>query len=173
MSCGSPGLSPGLYLEYSGSEGVEPPPFRDFGTQYYTYQSVLDFKVDGEWAIKTEPHPRFYTDTSGTVPIAVPAQIRHWWPMIYFLVFKSPEIGKTHIFRPGEPFVQITVVPANPTLDLVVMNEAEAAEREMQSRRIYASRQTLSAQTQWTSSTHTVFDGTYRRMAIAARAIKE
>jgi hypothetical protein len=48
------------------------------------------------------------------------------------------------------------------------MSEPEAAERELQSRRIYQSRSTLSAETQWTSATNTVFDGTYRHILGAA-----
>ena len=148
------------------------PPFRDFGGIYYTYQSLIDLKVDEGYAVKVETHPRFYTDATGTVPIAVPAVIRRWWPMIYFVVFKSPAEGQTHIFRPGEPFLQITIVAADEKLDLVEMPEEEAAERELQSRRIYASRSTLSAETQWTSSTDTVFDGTYRRIHGAARSLK-
>ena len=110
-------------------------------TEYYTYQILLDLKVEEGFAIKTEPHPRFYTDRSGTVPIAVPALLRHWWPMMYFMVFKSPDEGRTHIFRPGEPFMQVTIVPAEAEFELVPMSEEEAAEREMQGRRIYASRQ--------------------------------
>jgi hypothetical protein len=50
------------------------------------------------------------------------------------------------------------------------MSEEEAAEREMRGRRIHASRDTLSADTTWTSSTDTVFDGTYRHMLRAAKA---
>ena len=52
------------------------------------------------FAIRTEPHPRFYTDRTDTVPIAVPALVRNWWPMMFFTVFKSPAEGRTHIFRP-------------------------------------------------------------------------
>jgi hypothetical protein len=52
------------------------------------------------------------------------------------------------------------------------MPDAEAAERELQSRRIHASRRTLSAETEWTSSTNTVFDGTYRRLSGAARSTR-
>ena len=148
------------------------PPFRSFGREYYTYQILIDLKVEPGLAIKTETHPRFYTDTTGTVPIAVPAVLRHWWPMISFVVFKSPAEGQTHIFRPGEPFMLVTIVQADEKLDLVDMPEEEAAERELQSQRIYASRSTLSADTQWTSSTDTVFDGTYRRIAGAARSSK-
>ena len=72
------------------------PPFRSFGRDYYTYQLLLDLKVGKEWAVRTEPHPRFYTDTTDTVPIAVPALLRtEWWPMIAFMVFKAPPEGRT------------------------------------------------------------------------------
>jgi len=144
------------------------PPFRGFGKEYYTYQLLLDLKVGKEWAVRTEPHPRFYTDPTDTTPIAVPALIRRWWPMIFFLVFKSPAGGKTHIFRFGEPFAQILIVPEEATFDLVPMSDEEAAERELQSRRIFQSRSTLSAETEWTSATNTVFDGTYRHILGAA-----
>ena len=50
------------------------------------------------------------------------------------------------------------------------MSEEEAAERELQARRIHASRDTLSAETHWTSATNTVFDGTYRHIHRAAKA---
>jgi hypothetical protein len=38
------------------------PPFRAFGENYYTYQLLLDLKVDEDMAVRTEPHPRYYTD---------------------------------------------------------------------------------------------------------------
>ena len=148
--------------------GGEWPPFRTFGDLYYTYQASIDLKVEEGYAIRTEPHPRFFTDPTNTTPIAVPALLRRWWPMMYFLVFKAPHEGGVHVFRPGEPFVQILVVPEEAELDLVPMPEDEAAERELQSRRIYGSRSTLSADTEWTSATDTVFDGTYRHILGAA-----
>jgi hypothetical protein len=150
--------------------GIAMPPFRTFGEQYYTYQVLLDLKVEDGLAIRTEPHPRFYTDTTGTVPIAVPALLRRWWPMMNFMVFKSPGEGQTHVFKPGEPFAQILVIPAESEFEIIEMSEEEAAERELQSRRIHASRDTLSSETHWTSSTDTVFDGTYRHIHRAAKA---
>jgi hypothetical protein len=93
-------------------KGLEWPPFRTFGREYYTYQLLLDLKIGKEWAVRTEPHPRFYTDTTNTVLVAVPALPRtEWWPMISFVDFKSPAVGGTHIFRPGEPMLQILIVP--------------------------------------------------------------
>lgn len=162
---------------FDGDFGPEPesdqqwPPFRGFGAEYYTYQLLLDLKVGKEWAVRTEPHPRFYTDTTGTVPVAIPALLRtEWWPMISFVVFKAPAEGCTHIFRPGEPMLQILILPLIADFTLVPMNEEEAAEREMRGRRIHATRPTLGADTTWTSDTDTVFDGTYRHLLRAAKA---
>lgn len=163
-------------LVFSGDFGPNPgtdaewPPFRSFGEKFYTYQLLLDIKPEPGFALRMEPHPRFYTDRTATCPIAVPALVRNWWPMMNFMVFKSPGEGETHIFRPGEPMAQLLVIPAEPDYDLVPMSNEEAAERELQSRRIHASRDTLGLETRWISESNTVFDGTYRHIARAAKA---
>jgi hypothetical protein len=149
--------------------GIEWPPFRNFGEQFYTYQILLDLKVGDGFAIRTEPHPRFYTDPADSVPIAVPALLRNWWPMMSFILFKSPAEGRTHVFRPGEPFAQVIVIPEEADFELMEMDEEEAAQRELQGRRIHESRDTLGADSQWTSASDTVFDGTYRRILGAAK----
>ena len=151
--------------------GLNWPPFRPFGEAYYSYQIVLDLKVEPGWAIRIEPHPRYYADTSNTTPLAVPALIRtEWWPMMFFVIFKAPPEGVTHIFRQGEPFAGIIVIPAEPDLTLEPMGEEEAAERELRARRIRDNRDRLSEGTRWLSTTNTVFDGTYRHMLRAAKA---
>jgi hypothetical protein len=151
-------------------KGLQWPPFRTFGDKFYTYQILLDLKVEQGFAIRTEPHPRFYSDSTNSVPIAVPALLRNWWPMMFFIVFKSPPEGATHIFRPGEPFAQVIVVPEEANFVIEEMGEEECAERELQARRIHESRTTLSAETHWTSASNTVFDGTYRNILRAAKA---
>ena len=90
--------------------------------------------------------------------------------MLFFCVFKAPREGETHIFRCGEPMLQMLVVPAEPDIELVDMRVDEKGERELQARRIHESRTTLSADTKWTSASNTVFDGTYRFMMRAAKA---
>ena len=151
--------------------GILWPPFRAFGEGYYTYQLLLDLQVTEDMAVRTEPHPRFYTSETDDVPLAVPALLRtSWWPMISFVVFKAPPEGRTHVFRPGEPFMQMLFLPAEPEFELVAMNEAEAAERELRGRRIHASRPALAKDSTWTSDTDTVFDGTYRHLLRAAKA---
>jgi hypothetical protein len=152
-------------------DGRQWPPFRTFGEQYYTCQLLLDLKVEAGFAVKIEPHPRFYTDPTDSVPIAVPALLRNWWPMMFFVVFKSPAEGRTHIFRPDEPFAQFIVIPEKSEFELQPMGEEEAAERELQARRIYQSRATLAADSQWLSASNTVFDATYRRIHGAARQL--
>jgi len=152
-------------------DGLQWPPFRSFGEHYYTYQLLLDLEVPPDMAVRSEPHPRYYAAGVDDVPLAVPALLRtNWWPMISFVVFKAPPPGVTHVFRKGEPFMQMLFVPAEIQFDLVPMDEDEAAEREMRGRRIHASRDTLSKETEWTSSTDTVFDGTYRHILRAAKA---
>ncbi|QUD87966.1 hypothetical protein [Phenylobacterium montanum] len=147
------------------------PPFRPFGEGFYSYQILLDLKVPPGWAIRTEPHPRFYADATNTTPLAVPALIRsEWWPMVFFVIFKAPPKGSEHVFRQGEPFANILVIPAEPDLELEPMGEEEAAERELQARRLHASRDTLAEGSRWVSSTNTVFDGSYRHLLRAARA---
>lgn len=154
----------------SPDDGLQWPPFRAFGENYYTYQLLLDLKVDDAYAIRAEPHPRLYTDTRDDVPVAVPALIRtSWWPMLSFVVFKAPPPGVTHVFRPGEPFMQFLILPAEPQFELEEMEGEEAAERELRGRRIHATRETLGKDSTWVSATNTVFDGTYRRLHRAAK----
>ncbi len=150
--------------------GLSTPPFRSFGGRFYSYQLLLDLKPEPGFAVRTEPHPRFYTDTTGTVPLALPALIRDFWPMMNFCIFKTPAEGHTHVFRHGEPMLQLIVVPAEPDYELVPMGDEEAAERELQSRRVHASRDTLGKDTHWVSASNTVFDGTYRHILRAAKA---
>jgi len=151
------------------AEGRSWPPFRPFGEGYYTFQLLLDLKPEKGFATRVDPHPRYFTDSNNVTPLAVPAIIRNWWPMINFLVFKAPPEGGTHIFRPGEPMAQFSFIPEEPDFVLEAMTEEEAAERELQSRRIYESRSTLGADSQWLSNTNTVFDATYRRLHGAMR----
>ena len=164
-----------LLLEADWGEPVDPemmwPPFRSFGEDYYSYQLSLDLQVPPGWAVRTEPHPRYFTDPTNTTPLAVPALVRtEWWPMMFFCIFKAPPKGVTHVFRQGEPFMSLIVLPADPELDLQAMTEAEAAERELRARRIAASRDSLAESTRWTSTTNTVFDGVYRQMLRSAKA---
>ena len=162
-------------LEADWGEPVDPdmmwPPFRTFGKDFYSYQLSLDLEAPPGWAIRVEPHPRYFTDRTDTTPLAVPALVRsEWWPMMFFCIFKAPPKGATHVFRKGEPFLSVIMLPAEPDLELDAMSEDEAAEREMRARRIAANRDQLAEGTRWLSTSNTIFDGTYRHMFRAAKA---
>ena len=146
------------------------PPFRPFGPDYYSYQLSLDLAVPTGYAVRTEPHPRYFTDLTNETPLAVPALIRDWWPMIFFAIFRAPPPCVTHVFRKDEPFMAFTVIPAEPDIELIEMTGDDAAQRELRARRLAASRDRLAEGTKWLSDTDTIFDGTYRNMARAARA---
>ena len=90
--------------------------------------------------------------------------------MISFIVFKSPAEGETHIFRPGEPMLQILILPVTANFTLLPMDEEEAAEREMHSHRIMPAGKRSPRNSTWLSKTDTVFDGTYRHLLRAAKA---
>lgn len=162
-------------LEADWGEPVDPdmmwPPFRTFGEDFYSYQLSLDLEAPPGWAVRVEPHPRYFTDATDTTPLAVPALVRsEWWPMMFFCIFKAPPKGATHIFRKGEPFLSAILIPSEPELALEPMTDDESAEREMRARRIAANRDALAEGTRWLSTTNTVFDGTYRHMFRAAKA---
>ena len=146
------------------------PPFRSFGDDYYSYQLSLDLEAPPGFSVRTEPHPRYFTDPTHSTPLAVPALIRtDWWPMIFFSIFRAPPPGVTHVFRKGEPFMAFTVLPSEPDVTLEPMDAETMAQREFRSRRMAASRDKLAEGTRWTSDTNTIFDGTYRNLGRAAR----
>ena len=90
--------------------------------------------------------------------------------MMFFCIFKAPPKGATHVFRKGEPFMSVIMLPAEPGLDLQPMTQEEAAERELRARRLSAGRDALAEGTRWLSTTNTIFDGTYRQMFRAAKS---
>jgi hypothetical protein len=86
-------------------------PMSKFAKDHYGMSSSLDLEPPEGYVIRTETHPRFYTDSSGTCPIMLPGHIHRWWSRIFFVVFKSPKEGEMHVFRKGEPYGQILFVP--------------------------------------------------------------
>jgi len=50
-----------------------PRPTRACNGLHSGIQILLDLRVEKGMAIRNEPHPRFYTDRTDNVPIAVPA----------------------------------------------------------------------------------------------------
>lgn len=109
---------------------VPMPPFMCFAPGHFGMTSALDIKVPSGYILRTEPHPRYYTDTTNTVPCCLPAHIQsEWWPKIFFVVFKNPVPGQTLIFRKGEPYGQVLILPKKINYEIKEMTLEEASSR--------------------------------------------
>jgi tetratricopeptide (TPR) repeat protein len=102
--------------------------------RHYLFNARIDVVPPPGHVVRVEPHPRFFTDDTGTVPPAVIAHLQNeWWPRLLFVVFKAPAPGQRHVFRKGEPYAQIIFVPHRLGYDLVKMApEEESRRRELE-----------------------------------------
>lgn len=113
-----------------GREVKRTPPMSLFADGHYGMAGNYDIEPPEGYVLRTEPHPRFYTDDTGSVPCLVPGHIHRWWSRIFFAVFKAPREGETHVFRPGEPYGQVLFVPQRNPVSFVPFGEDERRERE-------------------------------------------
>ena len=129
----SPSAVPG-----SPIAGRLPHPFGVFPAGHYSTASALDLLPPPGYALRLEPHPRFFTDQSGEVPLAVAGHLQRFWPRQFFAMFKAPTAaGLVHVFRPGEPYGQMLVVPTDLQYRAEPMDEFLAADRAKQDRQTY------------------------------------
>ncbi len=106
------------------------PPFSTFAPGHFGMTSCLDILVPDGYVLRLEPHPRYYTDETYTVPLAIPGHLNtNMWPKIFFVVFKNPMPGQTYVFRKGEPYAQILVVPRKVNYEITEMTSTEQSAR--------------------------------------------
>lgn len=76
----------------SGSEFI---PFAPMDApKFYLFAVRLDLQTPPGYAIRTEPHPRYFTDETGTVPLSLIGHVQaEWWPKRFFVVFRAPSPG--------------------------------------------------------------------------------
>lgn len=109
---------------------VQLPPFLSFAPSHFGTTSSVDIRVPDGYILRLEPHPRFYTDTTGTVPCCLAGHIQtDWWPRIFFMVFKNPFPGQTIIFRKGDPIAQALILPKKISYNIQEMSEEEKNRR--------------------------------------------
>jgi len=103
--------------------------------QQYLFSTRIDIVAPPDYVARIEPHPRFFTDTTGTCPVAIIANVEtQWWAKWFFVVFKVPPPGQRHIFRKGEPFAQVIFVPQRVKYDVVPMTLDEETVRRITAR---------------------------------------
>lgn len=137
--------------------------FDTFAPGHYGMNTGVDLLPPEGHLLRIEPHPRFFTDKTGQVPVAVPGHLQRFWPRYFFAVFRVPAPGEVHIFRPGEAYAQILVIPTRTALALEPMDDALAAERDIQDRQIDAFRY-LMVRKFWKSDTGHYFDDLYKQL---------
>jgi hypothetical protein len=120
----------GDFTEESKKYNHSMPPFETFAKGYFGFTSSFDLQPPPDHIIRIEPHPKYYTDFSYTTPLPVVGHIQgEWWTKIFFIVFKQPPLNGKYIFRKGEPYAQILILPKKINYDIEEMSEVEKNER--------------------------------------------
>lgn len=141
-------------------------PMVSFAPSHYGMSSSLDIEPPEGFVLRTEPHPRFYTDTTGTAPCMLAGHLQRWWSRIFFVVFKAPREGEFHIFRPGEPYGQVLFLPQKNNVKFVEFTQEESFQREGRERRIGEYSHKIATHV-WRDHKHLTFDNKYKVLASA------
>lgn len=162
MRDGRPAFAGDFASERRGS--VVWPPFQSAHPGHYSMATLIDLKAPEGCCLRIEPHPSFFTDSSGQVPAAVIGNVHTaWWPLCLFVTFKSPREGETHRFEKGWPYCQVILVGVRSESALRAMDPGESAERELLSQAIMAKRARISTN-RWVSHDRLRFDDTYKQL---------
>ena len=145
------------------AEAGLPHPFGAFAAGHYGMATALDLLPPPGYALRLGPHPRYFTDPSGEVPLALPGHLQRSWPRQFFAVFRAPPPGAAHVFRPGEPYAQLLLVPAAETYRVEPMEPEQAQDRARQERQV-ALLGYLLAKHVWRSDIGYWFDDKYKQL---------
>jgi len=149
----------------TGSEFLFFSPVR--ATKYYLLNTRMDVQTPPGYAIRTEPHPRYFTDDSGTFPLAMIGHLQNeWYPRQLFVVFRAPLPGQRHIFRKGEPHSQILFVQRHVNYDLERMTPDEEKRRRDLEANINVARFEI-AENRWRHPHDVQFNNHYKVLARA------
>jgi hypothetical protein len=140
-----------------------PHPFGVFAAGHYGMATALDLLPPPGYALRLGPHPRFFTDLTGEVPLALPGHLQRFWPRQFFAVFRAPSPGGVHVFRPGEPYAQLLLVPVDETYRVEAMEPGESQDRARQDRQVTLHAYFL-ARRLWTSAAGKLFDDKYKQL---------
>jgi hypothetical protein len=143
--------------------GGLPHPFGVFARGHYGMSTALDLLPPPGYALRLGPHPRYFTDETGEVPLALPGHLQRFWPRQFFAVFKVPPHGTVHVFRPGEPYAQLLLIPTETQYRIEPMDAELVQDRANQDRQITVLGYLLSKRI-WRSDLGHWFDDKYKRL---------
>ena len=135
--------------------------------KFYIFNTRVDIAAPPGHVLRTEPHPRAFCDETGTAPLAICGHVQsEWWPRKLFVVFKSPLPGQRHVFRKGDPYVQILFVPQRMSYDTEQFAPEEEAHRRRRETEIDAAKLHIS-QNVWRNPAGQEFSDYYKILARA------
>lgn len=137
------------------------PPMMSFAPGHYGMSSALDLEPPEGYVLRTEPHPRFYTDHTGSVPCLLCGHIQRWWSRIFFVVFKAPRQGEVHIFKQGDPYGQVLFVPQKNNVKFSPFTEEEKHKREIRDLKISNHSKKIASHS-WLDNKGANFDDKYK-----------
>jgi hypothetical protein len=140
-----------------------PHPVGVFAAGHYGMATALDLLPPPGYVLRLGPHPRFFTDRTGEVPLALPGHLQRFWPRQFFAVFRAPPPGGVHVFRYCEPYAQLLLVPVDETYRVEPMEPEVAQDRARQDRQVTLYAYFL-AKRLWTSEAGKLFDDKYKRL---------
>ena len=144
-------------------------PFSAFAPNHFGFTSSLDIKTDPGYGTMILPHPRYYTDRIGTVPLVVGGMIESdFWPRVFFIVFKSPLEGQSYIFRKGEGYAQLLFVPKSVKYNINPMTPEESKERYDMEQILSDHPKSVSTNT-WKTVSGDSFDNKYKVLSAIAK----
>ena len=136
-------------------------------SKYYLFNTRIDIEPPAGHVLRTEPHPRYFTDDAGTCPLAMIGHLQNeWYPRLTVVVFRAPRPGERHVFRKGEPFAQILFVPRQTTYDLTPMSAEHYEERRKLEQGIGNARLEI-AENVWRHPDNVQFNNHYKLLARA------
>lgn len=163
--------------EFSGEFRNEGPPeypaewrpFESFAPNHFGMATGVDIQTEDGCGMMILPHPRYYTDRTGTVPLAVCGLLeKDWWPHVFFLVFKAPLPGQQHVFRHGDPVASLLFLPKQVKYTLAEMTPEDVQARQRRENKICASWAEYSQRILY-CRTGAAFDDKYKRLSQLAR----
>jgi hypothetical protein len=151
---------PDWMLDTNGKPEV---PFSAFATGHYGMTTCLDVQPPSGFVLRIEPHPRVFSGESSDAPLAIPGHIERFWPRILFVVFKAPPPRQVHVFRKGEPYAQLLVVPQKVRYAVEKMSRSQEKCRARQDKSIAQTAELLSTGW-WESAFGGYFDDKYKQL---------
>lgn len=144
-------------------------PFSNFTPNHFGFTSSVDIKTEPGYSTMILPHPRFFTDMTGSVPVPSCGMLESdWWPKIFFIAFRAPLAGHKYVFRKGEGYAQLMFVPHETTYQIEQMGAQESKDRQ-ETEWLMSLLLKHVANKKWKDKFGQVFNNEYKTLSMIAR----